>query len=382
MHGSKGGTLQSVRLYNGAMAVDAARFVLVFAIFLAACAESAPPPAALQTPALASPSPDAPSATHTPTGARPVRFPQDDAAHDALLEWWYYNGHLDSQDGKSYGFELVVFKREAQSGRKGLVAHVAVIDHQRRVFQYSEAIAIPPQGSGPSAGFDLRVNTVVVQGAGGNDHIQGTTADYGLDLRLTSQKPPVLQGEDGFIGVSGSEQSYYYSRTRMAANGTLMDHGSPLAVAGTAWMDHQWGDFMLEGGGGWDWYSLQLDNGADIMLSVVRDDAGRQALVYGTYVDQAGRATHLRAEDFTVEAQSRWVSPATNGDYPMGWRLQVPGHALQLQLEPVLEDQELDTRASVGRAYWEGQVLATGTQLDQPVTGKGYVELTGYAKVS
>ena len=168
----------------------------------------------------------------------------------------------------------------------------------------------------------------------------------------------------------------------MAANGTLMDHGSPLAVAGTAWMDHQWGDFMLEGGGGWDWYSLQLDNGADIMLSVVRDAAGRQALVYGTYVDQAGRATHLRAEDFTVEAQRRWVSPATNGDYPMGWRLQVPRHALQLQLEPVLEDQELDTRASVGRAYWEGQVLATGTQLGQPVTGKGYVELTGYAKVS
>jgi predicted secreted hydrolase len=165
----------------------------------------------------------------------------------------------------------------------------------------------------------------------------------------------------------------------MSALGTLTLDGSTMKVSGTAWFDHQWGDFIALGGGGWDWFAVNLDDGTDLMLSLVRDADGSYPLVYGTLVDASGSATHLTPEAFTATATKRWTSPATGADYPAGWHVELPGEGLAIDLTPTVSDQELDTRATTGVVYWEGSQDVSATRNGAPMGGQAYVELTGYA---
>lgn len=320
--------------------------------------------------------PEANTPSHV--AARPITFPQDDGPHEALTEWWYYNGHLQGEDGQAYGFELVVFKRQPRSGRAGHAAHVAITDHRRREFQFAEDLSLPPPSLPNGEGFAVSAGKIAARGVAGRDTIQGTTTDYQLDLELRAVKPPVLHGETGYIGVASSELSYYYSRPRMTAVGTLRDRGTSVAVTGQAWMDHQWGDFSLQGGGGWDWYSVQLEDGTDLMVSVVRNDRHQVVLAYATLVGIDGSAVHLPGDRLRAASTGEWTSPATGVSYPMGWALQVPDRKLELQLEAVMPEQEMVTTASVNAVYWEGQVTVSGSVGEQPARGMGYVELTGY----
>ena len=123
----------------------------------------------------------------------------------------------------------------------------------------------------------------------------------------------------------------------MAATGTLTLDGRSLAVEGSAWFDHQWGDFISVGAGGWDWFAMNLDDGTDVTLSLVRDTEGRYPLVYGTAIDRAGRATHLGEGDFVVEPTGSWTSPATKATYPSGWRVRIPGLGLELRRQLLRE---------------------------------------------
>jgi predicted secreted hydrolase len=169
------------------------------------------------------------------------------------------------------------------------------------------------------------------------------------------------------------------ARTAMSAEGSLVLDGREVAVDGTAWFDHQWGDFISVGGGGWDWFAVSLDDGTDLTISLVRDRDGSYPLVYGTVVDAAGATRHLAAEDVSVEALGEWQSPRTGAVYPSGWRIRVPPEGLDLTVTPTVLDQELDTRATTGVIYWEGSQGVSGSRAGVPVTGRGYVELTGYA---
>jgi predicted secreted hydrolase len=219
-------------------------------------------------------------------------------------------------------------------------------------------------------------------GREGQDRLSAAMPGYAVDLALAALRPPALHlGEPpwqpGLISFGPAGYSYYYSRTRMAVAGTLQVDGAPRAVAGEAWMDHQWGDFLVLGSGGWDWFSAQLRDGRDVTISVVRDASGATLLAYGTLVEAGGEARHLPPISFEVTATGAWTSPRTGIRYPSGWRLRQPAHNLDLAWTPLLADQELDTRASSGVSYWEGAVAvsdaATGAGL-----GRGYVELTGY----
>jgi predicted secreted hydrolase len=241
-------------------------------------------------------------------------------------------------------------------------------------------VAVPPPQPVTPGSFDVAAGAIRARGGGGRDAISGQTADYRLDLSLSESKPPVLHGQTGYIGVSEAESSYYYSRSRMAATGTLWDRGIAVPVTGEAWMDHQWGDFTLEGEGGWDWFAAQLDSGTDLMLTVLRGAENRIVLAYGTLIDPAGRAQHVPAGGFRVRALDSWTSPATGVTYPMGWQVDLPDQGLALRIDPVLPEQEMNTQASVGRGYWEGQVHVSGTAGGSPITGMGYVELTGYER--
>jgi predicted secreted hydrolase len=152
-----------------------------------------------------------------------------------------------------------------------------------------------------------------------------------------------------------------------------------IPVTGRAWFDHQWGDFIAVGGGGWDWFAVDLADGTDLTLSLVRDASGRDSLVYGTLVRPDGTAVHMPADAFEVDVTRRWRSPASGADYPAGWRIRVPGEALVIDLVPTVAAQELDTRATTGVVYWEGSQRVTATRAGMPLEGEAYVELTGYA---
>jgi predicted secreted hydrolase len=202
---------------------------------------------------------------------------------------------------------------------------------------------------------------------------------FALDVHAT--KPPALHDTDGWIDFGPAGGSYYYSRTAMDATGTLTIGDQALAVEGSAWFDHQWGDFISVGGGGWDWFAVNLDDGTDLTVSLVRDADGSYPLVYGTLVDPDGTTRHLPPDAFRVEAIAEWTSPNSGATYPAAWRLNIPGEGLEIELEPTVADQELDTRATTGVIYWEGSQVVRATREAVPLGGQAYVELTGYATV-
>jgi predicted secreted hydrolase len=324
-----------------------------------------------------------------PAPLPPVRFPQDEAPHRDLTEWWYYTGHLTGQDALGVthrcGFELTVFQTLRGSLGPYYAAHFAVSDLSRAQFHYDERAQqgtptdLPSLGS--ASGFKLAVGDWSAQGLNGSDHLTASMRDYGIALALRSLKPLVLHGGSGLLSEGVSGYSYYYSRTRMAITGTLLDHGATVRVTGLAWMDHQWGNFLPLAGGGWDWFSLQLDDNREVMLYVLRDSQHRPVGTFGTYVAADGTYAEIAPQTISARAIFSWTSPVTGGAYPSGWEVTLGSPDLHVRLTPLLLDQELVTAQSTGTAYWEGAVAIGGSEQGKPVAGEGYVELTGYAQV-
>jgi predicted secreted hydrolase len=206
----------------------------------------------------------------------------------------------------------------------------------------------------------------------------GAGSPFGLALDLTARKAPALHNGNGYVDFQTAGGSYYYSRTSMTARGTITVGGKTLRVDGTAWFDHQWGDFISVGGGGWDWFAVNLADGTDMTLSLVRAADGTYPLIYGTLVDKAGATTRLGPADFTVNVTGHWTSPKTGAVYPAGWAIKLPAQDLVINLTPSVAQQELDTRATTGVVYWEGSQRVSATRGGQPLSGEAYVELTGY----
>jgi predicted secreted hydrolase len=312
-------------------------------------------------------------------------FPRDAKPHDGLTEWWYYTGHLRSdRDGHQYGFEFVVFQVQRQDAPTGYLAHVAISDIDGQRFFHQARVA---QGQSAS-GFPLDVNGWRLDRQASADVIQatmqigpGAEPPFRLDLRLTDDKPPALH-HGGYIDYGPAGGSYYYSRTRLNVVGHLgQTDGEEDPVSGIAWMDHQWGNFVVASAGGWDWYSLQLDDHTEVMLYVLRAGTGEATGVYGSQVLADGSVRDLAPGSVLAESTGSWTSPHTGAVYPSGWLLSLPGGE-RLDVRPLLDDQELwfpGSSSAVGgvgaMAYWEGAVSVTGDR-----TGVGYVELTGYAE--
>lgn len=345
----------------------------------------------------------------------PVVLPRDDGPHDRLTEWWYYTGHLHGTNAagkdRRFGFEYVIFRAERGSFPTTWASHLAITDEMGDRFLYSQRLEVGPQvdlsprtADGTPQGFDFALTGAdpadettfgrpswSMAGAGGRDELaaslspaEATAASspngLGLELGLSQTKPPTLHDHDGWIDFGPAGGSYYYSRTSMNATGTVTVDGEDIAVRGRAWFDHQWGDFISVGGGGWDWFAVNLDDGTDLTVSLVRDADGTYPLVYGTMVDPDGTTHHLERNAFTVDITDRWTSPRTSADYPAGWRISLPGaHDLVIDLRPTVAAQELDTRATTGVVYWEGSQVVSGTRAGVPIHGEAYVELTGYA---
>ena len=304
----------------------------------------------------------------------------------------------------------MIFRAERGAFPTSWVSHLAVTDERGGRFLYSQRLETGPQvdrsprdAGGVPSGFALALPRAQadtsgsgaptpwsMSGGGGTDHLvaaltpdeaatAGSPKGLGLDLRLQATKPAALHGDDGWIDFGPAGGSYYYSRTSMTASGTLLLDGTTLAVRGSAWFDHQWGDFIAVGGGGWDWFAVNLDDGTDLTLSLVRDADGSYPLIYGTVVAADGTVSHLDRSAFSVDVTGHWTSPATGATYPAGWSVAVPRLDLQITLTPTVAAQELDTRATTGVVYWEGSQRVVAMRGGSRLGGAAYVELTGYA---
>ncbi len=381
------------------------------AISLAGCTATTGP--ILANPPAPRPSLPPPTAQpSSPADPFPLVLPRDDGPHDRLSEWWYYTGHLaaDSPGGAHrFGFEFAIFRAERGSFPTTWVSHLAITDETAGSFHYAQRLEVgegvdrsPRDGNGTPSGFDLSMtgadptDPITLQqpswemrGSDGTDRlvaaIDGDEAasqgvpPLALDLDLASRKPAALHDHDGWIDFGPAGGSYYYSRTSMAASGRLSLAGTAFRVTGEAWFDHQWGDFISIGAGGWDWFAINLDEGTDITLSLVRDPDGAYPIVYGTMVDKVGVSHHLESTDFVVSTTDRWRSPKSGADYPAGWSISIPGEELTVDLRPTVAAQELDTRATSGVVYWEGSQVLTARRGSTALGGEAYVELTGYA---
>lgn len=235
---------------------------------------------------------------------------------------------------------------------------------------------------GPDAGGADQVGSDAALGADPTWPLRLTAADSGvsLDVTLEPVKPLVLQGERGLSqkGPEPGNASYYYSYPRLSARGTVTVDGESIPVTGLAWMDREWSTSALaEGQEGWDWFSLQLDDGSELMVYQIRRSDGSPSLESeGVWIAPDGAPTRLAAGAYTLEPTATWTSPVDGAEYPSGWRIDVPELDMELEVEPVLADQELN----VTFRYWEGAVDVDGRRASEEISGRGYVELTGYAE--
>ena len=328
----------------------------------------------------------------------PLSFPRDHGAHpEYQTEWWYYTGNLVDAQGNEYGFQFTIFRsaltptmpaRESDLATNQIyMAHLAVTDGSGNMHYSFERFS---RGAGGLAGSTGKPAFSVwledwraTQPSPDQMRIQAQTSTedgevIAIDLNLRETRAPVLHGEAGLSkkGPEAGNASYYYSLIGLETRGSVTLRGRTVEVSGQSWMDHEFGTSALSANAlGWDWFSLQLEDGTALMLAQIRTvDGGAIGEFEGTLIMPDGSQQRITNADFTLEALDEWTSPTSGITYPARWRLSAPAFALDLEITPLISDQEM----KVSYMYWEGAVNATGTLAGAPVDGRGYVELTGY----
>lgn len=332
------------------------------------------------------------------TAPRRWSFPRDFGAHpEYRTEWWYFTGNLKEATGKRYGYQLTFFRRgirfqlptpsNSWDIRDVYLAHFAVTDVSGRLFRAVDRLSRAGPGLAGSSqeGMQVWLLNWSARMKGPVIHLEARDGGKGLRLELTPRKPPIIHGEKGFSqkGPAQGQASYYVSLTDLETRGSLRlpIATSPVMVHGVSWFDQEFGSNQLTPDQkGWDWFSLHLSDGRDLMIYFLRlKDGSVEPASSGTLVSADGSSRHLNLSDFSMTVLGRWTSPRSKGEYPSRWRIQVPSAKIDLSIDPLLADQELHTEGSTGITYWEGAIAGEGLSGGREVTCEGYAELTGYA---
>lgn len=326
---------------------------------------------------------------------RPFAFPADHGPHPEYRnEWWYFTGNLATPAGRRFGFQLTFFRTalsarpaardSAWASNQVYMAHFALSDVDGGRFYAFERFSRGALGLAGAEAAPFRVWLHDWSAAGGEQEalptrLRAAQGGAAIDLLLAVGKPVVLQGEAGLSrkGPEAGNASYYYSHTRLPTTGSVRVGEETFAVAGNSWLDREWSTSALgEELEGWDWFALQLDDGREVMFyRLRRRDGASDPLSAGTVVAADGTSRSLGAADCQLAVVDRWRSPRGGTFYPARWRLRLPAEDIDLEVTPLLADQELDLSVR----YWEGAVSVRGTSAGRPIAGRGYVELTGYA---
>ena len=319
---------------------------------------------------------------------RTLVFPRDHGAHpDYRVEWWYVTGWIESE-GIERGFQVTFFRirtglqEENQSGfapKQLIFAHAAIADakhgklrHDQRVGREGFGLAYANIGN---AGVEVDGWRLLRTSGGYQARI--VARDFVLDLRLEPTQPVVLQGREGYSrkGAQQHQASYYYSLPHLRVSGSIEIANEALPVRGEAWLDHEWSsEYLPADAQGWDWIGLNFLDGGALMAFRMRASDGKTLWAGGSLRDANGGMKILAPNDVEFEPLRQWRSPRTGVDYPVAMRVRAGDRIVEL--EPLLDDQELDSSASTGIIYWEGAVRA---RVNGKPAGRGYLELTGYA---
>ncbi len=320
-----------------------------------------------------------------PTPApRPVSVPVDERSHEDRLEWWYYNGHLAAESAEEFGFHFVIFQTLNDDGEAAYAAQFALTDVSAGEHKLDSRLFAGDAEVAGAEIFGLQISDWSLD-IGQDSHSIHAVMDEGdslaLEFELSPGQSPVLHAGIGWFAAP-TGWSYYYSWPNMPAIGLMTIDGVEYRVSGTGWFDHQWGDFFALGApGGWQWMGLQLGEGETLMVTETRNPDGSTDAVFGTWSDGSGRTRALTDVDgIRIDVLDTWTSPGTGADYPSRWRLRVDALELDVEIEPVVADQEVDEGVPAAAIYWEGKVKQSGTYRGEQIRQPGYVELTGYVQ--
>jgi predicted secreted hydrolase len=320
-----------------------------------------------------------------------LAFPRDHGAHpDFRTEWWYITGWARDAQGNDYGVQITFFRTRPRvqednpsrfAPRQVLFAHAALADAQYGKLRHDQRAAREGNGLAEAVQGDtrVRIDDWSLTREGERYEARVTSREFAFELEFRPTQPLLLEGERGFSrkGPGKLDASYYYSMPQLAISGQIALGGTTVSVTGAAWLDHEWSSqYLADAARGWDWAGINFDDGAALMAFRMRGKDGSVLWASGTHRDKAGRVRSLPASQIAFEPLRRWRSTRTGTSYPVSMRVRAGD--LMVDLAPLMDDQELDARASVGTIYWEGAVRA---MRDGRRAGAGYLELTGYWQV-
>jgi predicted secreted hydrolase len=325
---------------------------------------------------------------------RHYEFPRDHFNHpDFQTEWWYYTGNLKAANDHRFGFELTFFRQAVSRSAPRTsswdvedlyLAHLALSDIGGGQYLHLERLNRAGPGLAGADPVQLRIwnGNWETRWKDDTQRLQAIADRFTFQLSLASLKAPVINGRNGVSqkAEGPGRASYYISLTRLKTSGELMLDNRKYEVEGTAWMDHEFFTNQLDPSqAGWDWFSLQMNDGSELMLyRLRRKDGSVDPYSSGTYIDSQGRSRLLEGDEFSLEPGRRWTSPNTGTTYPIRWRVQVPSLRVDLEVSTPLENQEFTGTSHVAPRYWEGAIDIRGESSGHSVEGDGYLEMTGY----
>jgi predicted secreted hydrolase len=314
-----------------------------------------------------------------------IKFPRDEQTHDKIIEWWYWNGHLEGEDGNQYAFMDCLFQAKPKEVKlpffkmpfnKAYFSHSIISDlKKQKAYPTVDYLSLISSDSfkRPLLFVDY-VNADIFDGYTVSSMKEIEPFKYhlrakNLDLILTATKKPLLENSTGYFNF-GSRSTYYYSLTNLKTEGIIRINNQEIKVKGKSWMDHQWAD-VAYAKDEWNWFSIQLDNNVELVCFELEGDKNKSTYAGISYAD--GKSEYFREVIFTPIGK-KWISVKTKAAYPLAWTIEIPEKKIKLQVEPLIKNQEI-IFGTIN--YWEGPLAVSGVFAGKKVEGRGFLELVG-----